>query len=75
MAAQRGFSCDFCGKVIEFSPAGHSPSSLEKWFTLTYWEGIGAVNHYSFCSLDCLRAWLDKHHTQVPDVYLKSFDK
>ncbi len=73
METGRVFSCDSCNKTIELFPA--ELTAPEEWFTLTYWKGIGATNHYNFCSLDCLTKWLDKRHLPIPDVYLKSFDK
>lgn len=41
----------------------------------SHWKGKESVDHYSFCSVECLHEWLHGQITQVPDVFLKSFDQ
>jgi hypothetical protein len=37
------------------------------------WEGPGEVTQYNFCSLDCLKAWVDGELPDIPEVFLESF--
>jgi len=68
-----GFTCRFCGKRKE-PTSGEPPCEvLEGWLTVAHWKGLGDVEHYSFCSLSCLKSWVDAHLPGVPKVFLESF--
>jgi len=67
------FSCQSCGKEVECSPGEIPCEALEGWLTVSYWEGPGAVSHYNFCSLSCLKSWVEAQLPRIPDVFLESF--
>ena len=67
------YTCLSCGKRLERSPEVPPCELLEGWLTISRWRGIGSVEHYSFCSLSCLKSWVDAHVTKVPKVFLESF--
>jgi hypothetical protein len=48
---------------------------LNGWLMVSRWKGPGTVEHYHFCSLICLKTWTDAQVPQVPDVFLKAFEK
>jgi hypothetical protein len=69
----RRLSCHSCGKQIEY-PRGEPPcQALGGWLTVSCWEGPGEVSHYNFCSLDCLKSWVDARLPTVPEIFLESF--
>jgi hypothetical protein len=74
MKTQRVLYCDSCGKKLEICPGGQCSEEEREWLTLSFWKGMGATAHYSFCSMDCVRRWQDKHNPKVPEVFLKSFN-
>jgi len=67
------FSCHSCGKGLESSPEEPPCEVLRGWLTVSYWKGLGAVSHYNFCSISCLKSWVDTRIPKVPEVFLKSF--
>ncbi len=70
---KRRLSCNSCGKEVECSPGEPPCEVLKGWFTVSQWEGPGAVSHYYFCSLSCLKSWVSNRVPKVPQVFLKSF--
>jgi hypothetical protein len=42
---------------------------------VSQWKGLGAVEHYNFCSFSCLKTWTDTQVPQIPDVFLKAFEE
>ena len=70
---KRRLSCHSCGIEIECSPGEPPCEVLKGWFTVAQWEGPGAVSHYYFCSLSCLKSWVSNRVPKVPQVFLKSF--
>jgi len=66
-------SCRSCGRRVEGKREGPPCHVLEGWLTVSYWKGEGAVEHYNFCSLGCLRSWVKAQAPEVPEVFLKSF--
>jgi hypothetical protein len=66
-------SCHGCGKRLECSGEEPPCRALEGWFTLSCWEGPGEVVQYSFCSLGCLKSWVDGQLPDIPGVFLESF--
>jgi hypothetical protein len=42
---------------------------------VSQWKGPEQVEHHNFCSLICLKAWFDAQIPQVPDVFLRAFEK
>jgi len=70
---EESLCCHVCGEPLE-CPEGESPChALEGWFTVSCWEGPGEVTQYSFCSLDCLKSWVDGEMPEVPQVFRESF--
>ena len=67
------FFCHSCNKRVE-SPSGEPPCEvLKDWITVSHWKGPGAVSHYNFCSLSCLKSWVNAELPTVPEVFLESF--
>ena len=71
----RNTVCYSCGKELEHRMGRLPCEELTGWFTISYWGGRESVDHYSFCSVDCLHDWLESQVTKVPEVFLKSFDE
>jgi len=65
--------CFSCGKKREGSSGEPPCQTLEGWLTVSHWKGVGAVEHYSFCSFSCLKPWVDAQVPRVPEIFLKSF--
>jgi len=70
---KRRLSCNSCSKEVECPPGEPPCEVLKGWFTVSQWEGPGAVSHYYFCSLSCLKSWVSNRVPKVPQVFLKSF--
>jgi len=67
------FFCHSCNKRAE-SPSGEPPCEvLKDWITVSHWKGPGVVSHYNFCSLSCLKSWVNAELPTVPEVFLESF--
>lgn len=72
---ERTVTCNSCGRELELM-AGQLPcEELSGWVMVSFWKGKESVDHYSFCSVDCLHNWLGNQVTKVPDVFLKSFEE
>jgi len=69
------FTCDSCGKRVRYGKEERPCEVLNGWLMVSKWEGPRAVEHYNFCCLTCLKTWTDRQVPQVPDVFLKAFDK
>jgi len=69
------FICHSCGKRVECSGEERPCEVLNGWFMVSRWKGPKVVEHYNFCSSICLKTWTDAQVPQVPDVFLKAFDK
>jgi hypothetical protein len=70
---EEGLCCHVCGKTLE-CPEGEPLCHVFKgWFTVTCWDGLGEVSQYSFCSLDCLKSWVEGETHGIPEVFLESF--
>ena len=67
------FSCHSCGKEMEYSREGPPCQVLRDWLTVSYWKGLGSVEHYNFCSFSCLKSWVDAQLPKVPKAFLESF--
>ena len=73
MVQEKTITCSSCGKELEHT-AGRMPcEELSGWFMLSHLKGKESVDHYSFCSADCLYEWSADQIIPVPDVFLKSF--
>lgn len=67
--------CNSCGKTVTHS-AGERPCEvLSGWLMVSRWAGPGVVEHHSFCCLGCLKTWTDGQVPEVPEVFLRAFDK
>ncbi len=69
------FVCHSCGERVECSGEQRPCEVLNGWLMLSLWKGPKVVEHYNFCSLTCLKTWADSQVPQVPDVFLKAFEK
>ena len=69
------FSCHSCGKEVERTSGKPPCEVLSGWLTVSYWEGLGTVSHYNFCSFSCLKSWVDAQVPRVPEAFLKSFEE
>ncbi|TEU15964.1 MAG: hypothetical protein E3I25_06100 [Dehalococcoidia bacterium] len=69
------FVCHSCGKTVEHTEEERPCQVLNGWLMVSRWKGPGTVEHYNFCSSVCLKRWTDTQVPQVPDVFLKAFDK
>lgn len=67
------FTCHSCDKRVEFTPEEPPCMALSGWLMLSHWQGLESVDHYTFCSLTCLRRWLNAQVPQIPEAFLKSF--
>ena len=73
--AREYFICHSCGERVECGVRQKPCEALEGWLMVSLWKGPEAVEHYNFCSLNCLKTWVDTQLPQVPDVFLKAFEK
>jgi hypothetical protein len=69
------FVCHSCGEKVECGVKRRPCDVLDGWLMVSLWKGPEAVEHYSFCSLSCLRTWVDTQLPQIPDAFLKAFEK
>jgi hypothetical protein len=69
------FICHSCGERVECSKEERPCEVLNGWLMVSLWKGPAAVEHYNFCSLTCLKIWLDARVPQIPDVFLRAFEK
>ncbi|MDY6912567.1 MAG: hypothetical protein SVM79_09440, partial [Chloroflexota bacterium] len=67
--------CHTCGKELRRSMERMPCEELVGWITVARWKGREAVDHNSFCSVDCMREWVDDLLPRVPKVFLESFDQ
>ena len=69
----RNIICHSCGKELEHRMGRLPCEDLTGWFTISYWKGRESVDHYSFCSVNCLQMWMEDQVPRIPDVFLRSF--
>lgn len=69
------FICHSCGKRVEHTTEERPCEVLNGWLLVSQWKGLGAVEHYNFCSFTCLKTWTDTQVPQVPDVFLRAFEE
>ena len=69
------FICRSCGKRVEYSSEERPCEVLSGWLTVSQWKGLGAVEHYYFCSFSCLKRWADAQVPKIPEVFLKAFEE
>lgn len=66
--------CYSCGREPEHVTGRLPCEELSGWLMVSHWKGRESVEHYSFCSAECLYQWSKSRIVEVPDVFLKSFD-
>jgi len=74
--------CYCCGKRTEYAecsekcapPENARCRVLNGWLSVSCWKGMGVVEYYDFCSLDCLQRWVDTHIPRIPQTFLKAFE-
>ena len=71
---ERHVICSFCGQRVGFSSKEPPCEVLSGWLTVSYWKGLGAVEHYNFCSFTCLKRWGEAQSPEIPKVFLESFE-
>jgi hypothetical protein len=69
------FICHSCGKTVEHRKDERPCHVLNGWLMVSQWKGPATVEHHNFCSLICLKRWMDTQIPKVPDVYLKAFEE
>ncbi len=69
------YSCYICGREAESSPGEPPCKVLKSWLMISHWYDVGVVDHYYFCSFQCLKSWADSQVPNVPDIFLNSFDE
>ena len=69
------FICHSCGKTVEHTEGEQPCQVLNGWLMVSCWKGPRAVEHYNFCSSICVKTWIDAQIPEVPDVFLRAFDK
>ena len=69
------FVCRSCGERVECGANQRPCEVLNGWLMLSLWKGTETVEHCNFCSLICLKAWADSQVPQVPNVFLRAFEK
>jgi len=67
------FTCHSCGKRVEHSLEERPCEVLGGWLTVSHWKGLGAVEHYNFCSFTCLERWAEAQVPKIPEAFLKAF--
>jgi len=75
-------TCYFCGKGVEYTncsdketpPKDARCEMLKGWFLVRQWKGIGSVDDYDFCSLDCIQKWVVNLLPKIPEEYLRAFE-
>jgi len=73
--------CECCGRQVEYtqcSERGAPPEDarcavLSGWLSVSHWKGMGAADHYDFCSLTCLQRWVEGEVPGVPETFLEAF--
>lgn len=65
--------CSSCGRKVEPSSEDLPCEVLSGWITVSHWKGLGAVEHYNFCSFTCLKRWVEAQAPEIPRVFLESF--
>ncbi len=74
-------TCHCCGKKAEYTECSDMSAPpddarckvLDGWLTVSYWTGLRSINHYDFCSFNCLQKWLESQVPRVPDTFLEAF--
>ena len=69
------YICHSCGKQVEHGSKERPCEVLDGWLMVSRWNEPGAIEHYNFCSFTCLKTWTDAQMPQVPDVFLRAFEK
>lgn len=75
--------CYNCSRKVEYTECSGSGgvdedtrcSVLSGWFSVSQWHGKEFVTHYEFCSLGCLRSWVESELPPIPDVFIKGFEE
>ena len=73
--------CHGCGKKAEYTecsvkwapPEDARCDTLKGWLSVYHWKGLGAVDHYDFCSFTCLQKWAEVQVPKVPKTFLEAF--
>ena len=75
--------CHSCCKMVEYTECSGCEvvtedtrcNVLSGWFTVSQWQGKESVTKYDFCSLQCLRSWVESQIPTIPDVFIKAFEE
>lgn len=71
----RAVICHSCGKELEHKIGRMPCEELTGWITISIWKGKESVDHFNFCSIECLQMWVVYQSPQIPDVFLRAFDE
>ena len=64
--------CHSCGREVELDEGDKPCDILCGWLMLSCLKSAESIDRYSFCSLDCLKMWVDEQLTNIPEVFLES---
>jgi len=64
--------CHSCGRKVEFGQEELPCQVLRGWLVVSSLKGLETIDRYSFCSLSCLKRWVDGQAPGVPEVFIKS---
>ncbi len=67
--------CHSCGRTTEFGQDELPCKVLRGWLVLSSLKDVEVIDRYGFCSLGCLKKWVDSQAPQVPDIFLKSLEE
>ena len=74
-------TCHSCGKSMDYVPCFEKRTLpkdarcnvLSGWLTVSQWKGVGYIDQYDYCSIDCLLTWVKAQLTQIPETFLDAF--
>jgi hypothetical protein len=60
---------------VEFDNKEMPCEVLRGWLIVSYLKGIEEIDHHGFCSLSCLKRWVDSRAPEIPDVFIRSLEE
>ncbi|MEE8205219.1 MAG: hypothetical protein V3T68_04115 [Dehalococcoidales bacterium] len=72
--ANRCCVCHTCSRKVEFNAKELPCEVLRGWLVVSHLKGVEAIDQHSFCSLSCLKRWVDSQAPAVPEVFIRSLD-
>ena len=72
---ERSCICQSCGLKVELQPGEMPCQALKNWFVITRFQETEQIGRYSFCSLHCLKDWVESEMPRIPEIFLRSMDE